>query len=51
MFDITTQLTTAVTAISKMATDAAPIVLGGVIAIVGVNVGIKLFKKFVNRVV
>lgn len=51
MLDITTALTSGVGEITTMATTAAPIVLGGVVAVVGVNVGIKLFKKFINRVV
>jgi len=50
VLDITTQLTSAVDGFTAMAQNAAPVVLGAVGVLAGINLGIKLFKRFVNKV-
>lgn len=49
MFDITELITTAATDVTTMATSAAPIVIGAVAAVGGVNIAIKFFKRFLGK--
>lgn len=46
---ITTALTGVITNIEGIITAAAPLVLGVIGTMAGVNVGIKLFKKFTSK--
>lgn len=43
-------LGTVVTDVTTMAIDAAPVVLGGVAVLVGISIGINLFKRFAYSV-
>lgn len=49
MFDILPLLTTAAGDVTAMATGAAPVVIGAVVAVGGVNIAIKFIKKFINK--
>lgn len=46
---ITAALTTVVGNVTDIAGAAAPLVLGAIGTIAGINIGIKLFKKFANK--
>lgn len=46
---ITEALQTVVSNVSTMAGDAAPLVLGVIGTLTGINIGIKLFKRFANK--
>lgn len=43
-------LTTVVADVTKMAGDAAPVVLSAVAVLVGISIGINLFKRFAYSV-
>ena len=43
-------LSTVVSDVTTMAGDAAPVVLGGVAVLVGISIGINLFKRFAYSV-
>lgn len=47
---ITTALEGLITNVTSMATGAAPLVLGVVATLTGINVGISLFKRFAGKV-
>ena len=47
---ITTALSSLITDVTAMATEAAPLVLGVVATLTGINVGISLFKRFAGKV-
>lgn len=47
---IVTALNSLITDVTGMATEMAPLVLGVVATITGINVGIGLFKKFAGKV-
>lgn len=47
---ISAALQTVVTNVTAMATNAAPIVLGIVGVLAGINVGLGIFKRFVGKI-